>query len=241
MTGADVRMAPNVLFIKPAERHLYNGKWVNAEEMAELSGIPYPTLRRRLREGRPIDVAGKPGPKPKLFLFRNQMMTVTEIAKLTGLDKSTVYDRVSGNRVLEGDELRAMPRDQPSHACLITYKGRTLNQLQWARELGISLGGLRTRIRLGWTMERIVNEPVMKASVRGTLYRNRSIIKRMTRGFRRVRNRILIQRITNAFRLHTPGYVQTFTNSQGTGVGSRAVERGHSEISLQTENRRATA
>jgi predicted DNA-binding transcriptional regulator AlpA len=233
MSGADIRSAPNVAFIKPAKRYLYKGQWLSVLELSQLTGIPRPTIYARLRRGQPFDVAGKSGREPRRYLFRGKMMSAPEIAQLIGMDKSTVYDRVCGNRVLEGDELHNphFTREQPAHAHLITYAGKSLNLCQWARELDIPLPTLRSRLRLGWSMERIVNEPVMHPSIRGTILRNRKTIAYLTMTFRRARNQQLIQKITNVFHSHTPGYLQTFTDSQGTGVG-RSARHLDQEISL---------
>lgn len=185
-------------YCRPAKLHLYKGKWLTVLELSKLTGIPRPTIYARLRRGQPFDVSGKPGREPRRYLFRGEMLTAPEIAQLIGMDKTTVYDRVCGNRVLEGHELHNpdFPREQPAHARLITYDGKTLNLCEWARLLDMPLQTLRSRLRLGWTMKRIVSEPVMSPMVRGTILRNRKIISRLAVSFRRARNTQLIQKIS---------------------------------------------
>jgi hypothetical protein len=41
----------------------------------------------------------------------------------------------------------------------LTYKGKTLTVSQWARELGVNLSGLWSRIYYGWTDEEILSRP----------------------------------------------------------------------------------
>lgn len=48
---------------------------------------------------------------------------------------------------------------------LLTLKGKTLTLQQWADSLGISAGTLDTRLRLGWTLERALLEPVASQRV----------------------------------------------------------------------------
>lgn len=42
----------------------------------------------------------------------------------------------------------------------LTHAGRTMNAEQWATELGISANTLRSRLRLGWSVERALTEPL---------------------------------------------------------------------------------
>jgi hypothetical protein len=42
----------------------------------------------------------------------------------------------------------------------ITFAGRTMNAEQWAVEIGMSANTLRSRLRLGWTVERTLSEPL---------------------------------------------------------------------------------
>jgi hypothetical protein len=43
----------------------------------------------------------------------------------------------------------------------LTYNGTTLSVSQWARQLGIGVNTLATRIRRGWTIERALTTPVL--------------------------------------------------------------------------------
>ncbi len=42
----------------------------------------------------------------------------------------------------------------------LTHGGRTMNAVQWAAELGLSANTLRSRLRLGWSVERTLTEPL---------------------------------------------------------------------------------
>jgi hypothetical protein len=42
----------------------------------------------------------------------------------------------------------------------LTHAGKTMNATQWAAELGISANTLRSRLRIGWSVERALTEPL---------------------------------------------------------------------------------
>lgn len=44
----------------------------------------------------------------------------------------------------------------------IEYDGIALTYQQWAKKIGISKSGFRKRMKLGWSIEKIINEPVKK-------------------------------------------------------------------------------
>lgn len=54
---------------------------------------------------------------------------------------------------------KAQQNAHRSNVLQLTHAGRTLNATQWAAELGLSANTLRSRLRLGWTVERALTEP----------------------------------------------------------------------------------
>lgn len=63
----------------------------------------------------------------------------------------------------------------------LTHNGKTMNATQWATELGVSPNTLRSRLRIGWSVERALTEPLgaqggsrgRQALHRGSAYRKR--------------------------------------------------------------------
>jgi hypothetical protein len=55
---------------------------------------------------------------------------------------------------------QAEQRRNTSRARLLTYQDRTQPEVEWAEELGIGVGTLRSRINRGWTVERSLTQPV---------------------------------------------------------------------------------
>lgn len=45
----------------------------------------------------------------------------------------------------------------------MTHRGETRHLSEWARHIGISLSGLRNRLRLGWTLDAALSTPVNTA------------------------------------------------------------------------------
>jgi hypothetical protein len=59
----------------------------------------------------------------------------------------------------------ATPREQSNNFRRnrpITYAGRTMNQAEWARFLGIGIPTLKNRIRSGWPLERALSPEIHK-------------------------------------------------------------------------------
>ncbi|KQS64519.1 hypothetical protein ASG39_11225 [Rhizobium sp. Leaf371] len=134
--------------------------------------------------------------------------------------------------VTEPKRERRKPGTKPR---LYTAFGVSKSRSEWAADMGVSVDTLATRMHRLGSLEAALNDMASRPTG------NRQRIAGIVSAFRSIRNRVLIQRITSTFRPHTPGYVQTSSQTLGTGLGSRAVERGHLEISLRTENQRATA
>lgn len=177
-------------------RFLFQGQWLALHEVARRVGMAPGTLHFRVhRKGMSLeDAIAKPitpkhlllpeGPKPKLYEFRGELLSVKEIAARTGLSLDVVYARRSGNRVLEGDELKDPFPDLPPHAKPVTFRGRTHSIAEWSRLTGIPRHALYQRLEAGWPIRRALTEPTMRPEQRTVYNRNRRIIRRMVAGLR---------------------------------------------------------
>lgn len=78
-------------------------------------------------------------------------------------DKDMTLDRIDNLRGYEPGNCRwATKAQQNQHrwgVLQLTHAGRTMNATQWAEELGISANTLRSRLRLGWSLERALTTP----------------------------------------------------------------------------------
>ena len=53
-----------------------------------------------------------------------------------------------------------------SHCVPLTYNDRTMNLADWAIEVGMSPNALAMRIRLGWSVERALTQPLKKRTTK---------------------------------------------------------------------------
>lgn len=156
--------------MKPKLHH-YKGAYLSLGAISRLTGISQRTLYSRIVRGMSIDAAiseptKKPGgnnpagPKPRLYEFRGKHLTIAQIAGILGCGLQTVYNRRVGARVLEGAELEAArPKESPSNARLITYKGKTGCLASWARKFNLSANTIRSRLNKGWSVEHALRAP----------------------------------------------------------------------------------
>ena len=54
------------------------------------------------------------------------------------------------------------PRKHGNRSKLITYNGETLTVTEWAKKLGVDYEIIRSRLRYGWTPEKILTTPILK-------------------------------------------------------------------------------
>lgn len=196
--------------------HLFRGRHLTAQQIADITGVKLRTVNRRLQHGLPIDEPARYGPEPKRYEFRGQLLTVPEIATLAGCHVSTVRRRISGDRVLEVGEAPSIDDHHPIER-RIRFRGITHTAVEWGRITGIPSHTIRSRLDMGWGIERTLTTPVA--------FKRPTIIARMVTGFRRTRNAHVIARMAQAFRAArasstTGGQSKTFPNASGTGGGS---------------------
>jgi hypothetical protein len=79
-------------------------------------------------------------------------------------DKSMTLDRIDNQRGYEPGNCRWASKAQQNQnrrsVLQLTHAGRTMNATQWADELGISANTLRSRLRIGWSVERALTTPL---------------------------------------------------------------------------------
>ena len=180
-------------------------------EISKATGIHDATIRGRIKAGRPIEERARAGRVARQFLFRGQWMTVNQIATLLNVTTTTVYKRISGETVLDTKGRRGIHYDIRCTAIMIFHKGENRCASDWAKLLGMKPSTFHSRMRQGWSMERIISEPVRIS--------NKSMIARLVRLFRLIANSLHLQRIVSAFKTtstqQTGGYQPTFQWTHG--------------------------
>lgn len=149
-------------------RFLYRGQWLPLHTIAAAEGMHHGTLHHRVTVmGMSLDDAIKQGKRrikgptraPKLFEFRGEQLPAAEIAKRIGKSVCTVYRRVSGNRVLDGDELIDPNPDLPANARIITLRGKSNSLAGWSKETGVDPITISQRIKAGWPIREALTIP----------------------------------------------------------------------------------
>lgn len=132
----------------------FNGRWMSAYRVSKLTGIPPTTIAQRAGRGLPLDQYGERGIKPKKYDFRGRMMSVSEVAALTGYDRTCIYKRI------EGDRIRDVPADYvPRELHYITHSGKTLCASDWSRLTGIPRPTILYRLSKGWPVDKALTIP----------------------------------------------------------------------------------
>jgi hypothetical protein len=91
----------------------------------------------------------------------NSFQAFYDWAMANGYSDSLTIDRVDANGDYCPENCRwATNAEQQNHTSynrLYTYKGETLNVMQWAKKAGISANMLYKRLLRGWDIERALN------------------------------------------------------------------------------------
>lgn len=113
------------------------------EDWALDYGIPAALIKSRLKEGWSVERA------------ITEPMPAAPGAKL----KTNAFVVKKRNRIHSGAvNKRERGRGRPGRT--ITFNGETLTVSQWAKRIGISRVSLYARLKLGWTVERALGEPI---------------------------------------------------------------------------------
>lgn len=92
--------------------------------------------------------------------FRGQEMSFNELAILTDIPRDLLYKRVH----VHGMDIETAVTKEKPEPILVEHNGQKKRLSQLAQDLEIDDGTLRSRIRRGWTIERIITTPVHSLS-----------------------------------------------------------------------------
>lgn len=86
-----------------------------------------------------------------------------------GYKENLTIDRIDGNKGYSPENCRWVDQEEQqnnrSNNHLITYKGETKTLAQWAKELNIKESTIRSRIRYGWSIDKIFETPINNNAV----------------------------------------------------------------------------
>lgn len=87
------------------------------------------------------------------LVINGRDMTVTEWAAESGVDRSTIYQRLKNG----WDAHRAV-HEKPA-VLMLSHGGETRTAAQWAKRLDLGLGAIHGRLAIGWSVERALTTP----------------------------------------------------------------------------------
>lgn len=147
----------------------HNGETLCLEDWAQKIGIDSTSLNDRLKRGWPLEKAltsprGTVNHSLRIIEFQGKRQSLAEWSKQTGLDESVIAGRLKRGWTVE--QALTTPsygkHNREYMKRLIEFQGRTQGVIDWARETGIPLETLRSRLKLGWTVERTLTTPYEK-------------------------------------------------------------------------------
>ena len=93
------------------------------------------------------------GTEPRLYEFRGAKCTVYEIADQLDVSEGLVYKRIRAG--IAPDDMKPNSGVYSTH--IIEYNGKSQSITEWGRELGIGDDLIRSRIKQGMTMDRVMS------------------------------------------------------------------------------------
>lgn len=93
----------------------------------------------------------------KKISYKGEVHTIAEWARIFGLDKGELYDKLEKSNFSLSDALTYV---NPKRERLIEYNGKAQNLTKWAVELNIPYYCLRSRLNcLKWTVDKAFTTP----------------------------------------------------------------------------------
>lgn len=92
--------------------------------------------------------------------YQNQEMTLSEIARLTGMPYHRLFARVHKCDM----SLTTAVTKEKHEPALIEFRGRKMTLVQWAEELNVNYATLYVRIERGWSIDKAFTTPVQSNS-----------------------------------------------------------------------------
>lgn len=96
--------------------------------------------------------------------WKNNFEKFRDWALTHGYADHLTLDRINGSKNYGPDNCRWITiQEQQFNKCsnhFLEHNGRKMTVTEWERELGYRSGTIKNRIRLGWSTERILTEPV---------------------------------------------------------------------------------
>lgn len=141
--------------------YLHQGRYRTLKEIADMSGIDYSALTRRLKRHGSFHKPRRRRRGP-LYTYDGRALTLPQWAEIVGIDASTIKGRLHRLNWPMKEALSTPPLPMRTYE----YAGQTHSLEWWAKRFGIKLSTLQSRLYVwGWTFSDALNTPVgMKAA-----------------------------------------------------------------------------
>lgn len=100
--------------------------------------------------------------------YKGKTLSMRQWAEETGLPLKRIKSRIL-NYHWSVEKTLETPDGIKANSRMITYHGKTMKMADWARELNLDYKTFKSRIRYGWTMDRIATTPVIRRSTTNLL------------------------------------------------------------------------
>lgn len=141
--------------------HTYNGKTQSEMKWAEEYGISYGALKTRLKYGWSFEDALNTPVKPfeHLVEYEGETHNIKQWARLRGISSDALSGRLERGWSFE-DAINTPVLESPFRTELIECRGETHKLSEWSKIVGIKYGTLKSRIKRGWDIEKVLFEPL---------------------------------------------------------------------------------
>lgn len=142
-------------------KHEYRGRQMTIRQIAAEARVPYALLSGRLARGMSpeeavadIAAGGKPLDGVRAVTVDGRLVTVSELARRTGISYATLVRRLFRDGLSVEDATRRTGHDHARY----TLNGRPVSITRFADELGVCMSTVYRHLRAGWPLERIARE-----------------------------------------------------------------------------------
>ena len=149
----------------------YNGKDYTIDKLSKKLNLPKTTISTRFRRNSDLD---KPyiEKKERYFIYQDKEYSLTELVKISGLKRSTLYKRLVK---LKWDVEKAINQKDTkirTNLKYCEYNGKQYSLIELSKMSGISRDVLYRRIiELNWSVEKALNQNLRKRQKKVNLYK----------------------------------------------------------------------
>lgn len=137
-----------------------DGRTATMTEWAKITGIPYQTIKTRIRNNWDVDKAISLPSEPRVLgeiNWNGKVHTFSSLAREAGISVAAMHQRIRSGWSVEDAVSKPIDERKSKPVRYITASdGRSATKNEWSKITGISRDTISSRIRLGWTPDEIL-------------------------------------------------------------------------------------